>query len=99
MRHLIQDGQLYYFTVLAFILFAAICMSSPKVNPIYQLVVSVPATVMESNMACNIFRGMILRSPDVQQVDSRSNFTRSSEFDMSLVLRGGTTDMELEQIW
>ncbi|KZP05390.1 hypothetical protein FIBSPDRAFT_940473 [Athelia psychrophila] len=98
MRHLIQDGQLYYFTVLAFILFAAICMSSPKVNPIYQLVVSVPATVMESNMACNIFRGMILRSPDVQQADSCSNFTRSSELDMSLVLRGGTTDMELEQI-
>ncbi|KZP14753.1 hypothetical protein FIBSPDRAFT_833798 [Athelia psychrophila] len=98
MRHLIQDGQLYYFTVLAFILFAAICMTSPKFNPIYQLVVSIPAAVMESNMACHVFRAMILRSPGVQQAESRSNFTRGFELDTSLELHGGTTDMELEQI-
>lgn len=80
-------------------LFAAICISSPEVDPIFQLVVSMPAAMMESNMACAVFRAMIIRTLDVEQADSCSNFTRGFELDTSLELHARTMDIELEQIW
>ncbi|KZP28544.1 hypothetical protein FIBSPDRAFT_1039645 [Athelia psychrophila] len=100
MRHLLQDGQLYYFTTLIFMLFSAISNTSPKINPIFQVVATIPAAVMESNMACAVFRAMILlRSPDVQQANnSRSNPACGFELDTSVELHGRTMDMELQRV-
>lgn len=84
-------------------LFAAISNTSPKVNAIFKLVATIPAAVMESNMACKVFRAMILRAPDVQHADedsdSDSSPARGFELDTALELHRRTTDMELEQIW
>ncbi|KZP05400.1 hypothetical protein FIBSPDRAFT_1054098 [Athelia psychrophila] len=98
MRHLLQDGMLYYFTVLAFMLLAAIIAVDPQVSPILQAAFTIPTFVMENNMACNMFRAMIIRSLDVDQDTSLPPTSRTRD----------TTDFELdtrtmaigpEQIW
>ncbi|KZP05394.1 hypothetical protein FIBSPDRAFT_872378, partial [Athelia psychrophila] len=63
-RHLLQDGQLYYFTVLAFMLLAAILAVKPNVSPIFQAASTIPAIVMESTMVCQMLRTTIIRSMD-----------------------------------
>ncbi|KZP10683.1 hypothetical protein FIBSPDRAFT_1051179 [Athelia psychrophila] len=65
MRLFLQDGQFYYFTVIASMLLAAILAVEPTVSPIYQAVFTIPAIAIESNMVCRMFRAMIIRSLDV----------------------------------
>ncbi|KZP12531.1 hypothetical protein FIBSPDRAFT_984897, partial [Athelia psychrophila] len=62
MRHLLQDGMSYYFTTIFFSLLAAIITIPAQVDPIYQAVFTIPATAIETIMACKVFRAMILRS-------------------------------------
>lgn len=117
MRHLLQDGLLYYLyvpilvsvlhnlnesiisTVLAFMLLAAIIAVDPQVSPILQAAFTIPTFVMENNMACNMFRAMIVRSLDVDQdaslppAESRTRNTTDFELDTR------TMAIEPEQIW
>ncbi|KZP04066.1 hypothetical protein FIBSPDRAFT_1054923 [Athelia psychrophila] len=62
MRHVLQDGQLYYVTVCAFMLLAAIMAVLPHASPVYQAAFTIPPFAMESNMVCKMFRAMIIRS-------------------------------------
>lgn len=93
MFHIFNDK--LFSTVLIFMLFAAVSSTSPKINPIFQLVSAIPAAVMESNMACKVFRAMILRSLDVDQAEPHSTLSRGIELDTSLELRARTIDIEL----
>ncbi|KZP12863.1 hypothetical protein FIBSPDRAFT_1049789 [Athelia psychrophila] len=106
MRHLLQDGQKYYGITTLFTLLAAVLAVSP-VNPVYQTMFPAPAFAVETVMACQVFRAMILRSlRPVQNVDSsvasaEAHTTGMSifELDTSLELRIRTTNTEHEQVW
>lgn len=49
-------------TTIFFSLLAAIITIPAQVDPIYQAVFTIPATAIETIMACKVFRAMILRS-------------------------------------
>ncbi|KZP23716.1 hypothetical protein FIBSPDRAFT_1013563 [Athelia psychrophila] len=103
MRHLLQDGQFYYFITMFFTLLAAVIAVS-AVSPIYQAIFSVPAYAIEVIMTCKIFRAMILRSLDrAQDVDinlsavpAESSTTAMSIFELDTVLEHRIRTMNIE---
>ncbi|KZP09533.1 hypothetical protein FIBSPDRAFT_759778 [Athelia psychrophila] len=66
MRHILQDGHIYYSITIFFSLLSAVLAIAP-VGPIYQAVPTLPAFVIEVTMTCRVFRAMILRSLDRAQ--------------------------------
>lgn len=77
-------------TVLAFMLLAAVMAVSTHVSPVYQAAFAIPTIAIESNMACTIFRDMVMRSPDVDQNGSlpltEACTTAVSGFELDTVL-------------
>ncbi|KZP07485.1 hypothetical protein FIBSPDRAFT_803978 [Athelia psychrophila] len=65
MRHLLNDGHVYYFTTIFFTLLAAIITIIPQIGPTFRGSFTIPAFAIETNMTCKVFREMILRSGDV----------------------------------
>ncbi|KZP05395.1 hypothetical protein FIBSPDRAFT_1054096 [Athelia psychrophila] len=97
MRLFLQDGQLYYFSVLTSMLLAAILAVEPNVSSIYQLAFMIPAIAIESNMVCRMFRVMIIRSLDVDLKGSLAPAEVSGhELDLSFELGTRTMHVELE---
>ncbi|KZP10708.1 hypothetical protein FIBSPDRAFT_962904 [Athelia psychrophila] len=70
MRQLLHDGQLYYCTTVIVTLFAAIVAVSPPHSPLSPTAFTIPAIAVETNMACKVFRAMILRTVDIEQNES-----------------------------
>lgn len=62
MRYLLRDGHIYYFTTIFFTLLACIISVMPQFGPIFRTSFTVPAFVIETIMACKVFRAVILRS-------------------------------------
>ncbi|KZP10696.1 hypothetical protein FIBSPDRAFT_201061 [Athelia psychrophila] len=104
MRHVLQDGQLYYVTVMAFMLLAAIVAVLPHASPIYQAAFMIPPFAMESNMVCKMFRAMIIRSlefdPDgcLSLSEACTNAMTSFEREASLELNTRVMAVDPEEV-
>ncbi|KZP10665.1 hypothetical protein FIBSPDRAFT_1051167 [Athelia psychrophila] len=93
-RHLLQDGQLYYFTVLASMLLAAIVAVKPNISPIFQAASTIPAIAMESTMVCQMLRAMIIRSMEAD-LNGWLAPAEVSDFELDTSL-GWTMDVEFD---
>ncbi|KZP05396.1 hypothetical protein FIBSPDRAFT_967317 [Athelia psychrophila] len=100
MRLFLQDGHVYYFTVISFMLFSAIMAVSPHVSPVYQSAFTVPTTVIETNMVCKMFRSMIMHSLDPNGSLAPAEMS-GFELDTSVALGMRTMDVavELDRTW
>ncbi|KZP15548.1 hypothetical protein FIBSPDRAFT_1048057 [Athelia psychrophila] len=104
MRHILRDGQLYYITVIAFMLLAAIMAVLPQASPVYQAAFTIPPFAMESNMVCKMFRAMIIRSLDIDPngalslAEACTNAMSSFEHATTLELDTRVMNVDLEQI-
>ncbi|KZP07931.1 hypothetical protein FIBSPDRAFT_992785 [Athelia psychrophila] len=103
MRHVLQDGQIYYCITIFFSLLAAVLAVAP-VGPIYQAAFTLPGFVMEVTMACRVFHAMILRSLDrAQTVDvnlptaqAGARTTAMSLFELDTVLEHRIRTMNID---
>lgn len=83
----------------SFMLTTCIIIVSPQINPSIQTAFAIATLVLESIMACKVFRAMILRSIDreesshLSQVGSNRNAMFGFGLDTTVELH------ELEQVW
>ncbi|KZP07934.1 hypothetical protein FIBSPDRAFT_762152 [Athelia psychrophila] len=103
MRHILQDGHIYYSITIFFSLLVAVLAVAP-VGPIYQAAPTLPAFVIEVTMTCRVFRAMILRSLDrAQPIDvnlptaqAGARTTAMSLFELDTVLEHRIRTMNID---
>jgi len=92
-RHLLQDGQVYYFTTVGLGLLAGIMALLP-VSPVLKSAFCPPALAIETVMTCKVFRSMILRSLyDERELDFTAQPNTSRTFVIELDTRISTEIM------
>ncbi|KZP10686.1 hypothetical protein FIBSPDRAFT_962882 [Athelia psychrophila] len=94
MRHLLQDGQLYYFVTLIFMLLAAVMAGDIRVGPILQVIFTVPSGVVETILTCKVFRDMILRSLDTGLTSGAKTSTYTGTYGTSTGERDQSLEMQ-----